>query len=154
MLTVVRTITIERPHSVVQSQFADVAYHERTAPHRGVRFRVIDDSTTGCEYEQVTRQGPVRLRQCFRLDHSDAAHQAHTVVAGPFLGGSLTFDIRPSGPTSTVVTATLAAPATVLTRLAGPVLRQALGRSLDRALAEDKADIESGDYERHAGPAR
>jgi hypothetical protein len=151
MLTVARTITIHRPADVVRSQFADVAYHERTMVHRGVRFTVLDESATHCTYEQVTHRGPVRLRQRYRLDRSDPAQQAHTVIAGTFRRGTLTFDIHPSTPTSTVVTATLTAPPTAVSRVAGPLLRRALGRSLDHALAEDQADIESGAYERHAG---
>lgn len=150
MLVVTRTITIRSPAEVVRSQFADVAYHEAAGVHRGVSFTVLDESTTECVYEQFTGRGPARLRQRYRLDRSDPAHQTNTVTAGPFRGGVLAFDIDASPPGSTVVTATLTSRSTAVTRLAGPVVRRMLGRSLDRALAEDKADIESGAYERRA----
>jgi hypothetical protein len=153
MLVVSRTVTVDRSPELVRSQFADVAHHQRAGVHRGTRFRVIDESATECTYEQVTGRGPLGLRQRYHLDRRDAAHQVNTVVAGPFRGGTLRFDIAGSTPGSTVVTATLASPPTVATRLLGPFLRRALGRSLGRALAEDKVDIESGAYERHARPA-
>lgn len=150
MLTVTRTITVGRPPEVVQSQFADVGYHEQAGVHRGVRFTVLDESAGECVYEQVTGRGPLRLRQRFRLDRRDPAHQVNTVIAGPFRTGTLTFDIGLCTPGSTSVTATLIAPSTVVTRLAGPFLRRALGRSLASALAEDKVDIESGAYQHHS----
>jgi hypothetical protein len=152
MLAVTRTVTITRPPEVVRSQFADVGYHERSQPHRGARFVVLEESATECVYEQVTGQGPLRLRQRYRLGRRDPAHLTNTVIAGPFRGGSLVFAIDGSGPDSTVVTAVVSAPGTRATRLAAPLLRRALGRSLQRALGEDKADIESGSYERQSRP--
>lgn len=152
MLVITRAVTIDRSPELVRSQFADVAHHQRTGVHRGTRFAVVDESAAECIYDQVTGRGPVRLRQRYRLDRRDLAHQVNTVVAGPFRGGTLTFDIDASLPGSTVVTATLTSPPTRGNRLLGPILRRTLGRSLARALAEDKSDIESGAYERRARP--
>jgi hypothetical protein len=145
-LTVARDVVIARPHRLVEDQFADVAHHAATGVHRGVRFEEVEGGPTRCTYDQVTRQGPVSLRQRFVLDRGDRARQVHTVVSGAFAGGTMTFDIRPVDDATTTVTATLEAPVGVLTGLAAPVLRAVLGRSLARALDEDRRDLESGAY--------
>lgn len=140
-----RTVTIDCPNALAQRQFADVAHHQATGVHRNVQFTVVDESPTHCEYDQVSRQGPVRIRQRFRLDRSDLGHQVNAVTAGAFAGGAITFTFREPAPGATEVTATLSSPRRSM-RVLGPLLRPVLGRALARALAEDKADLESGRY--------
>jgi hypothetical protein len=111
-----------------------------------VAFRTIDDSAERCDYEQVTRLGPVRLRQRFRLLRSDPARQVNELVAGAFAPGSITFEFAASGNESTVVTATLRSERSGVTRIAAPLLRPLLGRALAKGLEEDRADLESGNY--------
>lgn len=146
MLEVSERIAIDQPVDVVRSHFADVAYHARSGVHRGVSFVVVDDDDEQCTYDQVTRLGPVRLRQSFRLDRRDPAHQVNTLVAGAFAPGSITFDIGPADSGATVVTATVRSQARGLTARLAPVLRRPLSRSLARSLAEDRHDLESGAY--------
>ena len=150
MLEISRTVRIERPASVVAAQFGDVAHHQRAAPHRGVEFRVLSDSSQECEYEQVTRLGPVRARQRFVLERTDPGHQVNRITEGLFAGGSITFDIDDDGPTSEV-TATIRHEPRGVQRLAAPVLRRVLGRALAAALDEDRVDLESGRYEAASG---
>jgi hypothetical protein len=152
VLEISRTVRIERPASVVAAQFGDVAHHQRAAPHRGVEFRVLSDGPQACEYEQVTRLGPIRARQRFVLERTDPGHQVNRITEGLFAGGSITFDVDVDvdGPTSEV-TATLRHEPRGVQRLAAPVLRRMLGRALAAALAEDKADLESGRYEAASG---
>jgi hypothetical protein len=140
-----RTIRIECPLDTVQRQFADIAHHEATNLHHNVWFTVRNESPTHCEYDQVTRQGPIKLRQTFHLDRSDPAHQVNTITAGPFSGGAITFDITEITPGFAEVTASLTSPKRS-TRMFAPILRPMLGRALSSALAEDLADLESGRY--------
>jgi hypothetical protein len=142
MLTVVRSITIERPTAEVRAQFADVAHHERSGVHRGSRFTVLADPGDTCTYDQVT--GPIRQR--FALDRRDPAHLVNTVTDGAFTGGTLTFDIREAATDTSEVTATLSAPTGGVTGLLAPLLRVVLGRALAKALGEDRRDLESGAY--------
>jgi hypothetical protein len=146
VLEVIQRIKIARPVDVVRSQFADVAYHAGMGVHRGVSFLIENESAGECAYEQVTRVGPLRLRQRFLLDRTDPATQVNAVVAGVFAGGALTFSIDAEGD-ETVVVATLCGAPNVIQRLLGPLLRRQLARSLARALAEDRLDLESGRYE-------
>lgn len=145
-LTVTRSVVIGSPISIVAAQFADVAHHQRTGPHRNVAFRVLTESDDHCDYEQHTRVGPRTIYQRFELDRSNPHHLVNTVTAGMFTDGAITFDIVPAGGATTEVTATLTAPPSPLTRLAGPMLRRVLGRSLAIALEEDQIDLESGCY--------
>lgn len=144
-LEVSERIAIDQPVDLVRAHFADVAYHARCGVHRGVSFRVVTDDNDQCTYDQVTRLGPVRLRQSFQLDRRDSAHQVNTLVAGAFAPGSITFDIGPSD-SGAVVTATVRSQARGLTARLAPILRRPLSRSLARSLAEDRHDLESGAY--------
>jgi hypothetical protein len=146
VLTVIRTIRIDRPVAEVCAQFADVAHHERTGVHRGSRFAVLAETGDTCTYDQVTGRGPGRIRQRFELDRRDPAHLVNTVTDGAFQAGTLTFDIRATDTDASEVTATLAAPTRGLTGWLAPVLRVLLGRGLAQALEEDKRDLESGAY--------
>lgn len=149
MWEIAESVRIERPVAEVRAQFADVAHHQAVALHRGVTFRVLDDSPERCEYEQLTRVGPMRSRQRFDLDRTAAgysAEQVNRIVEGLFHGGSITFTVLPDGD-GTSVTATVRHDPGPAARLAAPVLRRVLHRSLAAALEEDRIDLESGNYE-------
>lgn len=141
-----RSIIIDRPAHVVAQQFSDVDHHERTGVHAGVRFQVIDQDDDHCDDEQHSRVGLTTIHQRLHLDRSDYFHQVNTVTDGSFEGGTLVFDIAESGSGAAEVTATLTPPNTLATRLAGPLLRRVLGRSLSAGLEEDRADLEGGRY--------
>lgn len=138
-------IRIDRPVEVVRAQFADVAHHEANPPHHGVTFRVLHDSPEACEYEQVTRIGPVRSRQRLVLDRTHADHQVNRIVAGPFRGGTITFDVGPDGDGAEVVATVCHEPGPGV-RLLAPLLSRVLRRSLAGALEEDRVDLEYGRY--------
>lgn len=148
MIEVSSSVTIHRAPGEVQAQFGDVAYHERNGHHRGVTFRVVDETPAWCDYEQGTRLGPLRVGQRFRLQRGEPGHQMNELLAGPFSPGSITFDIVAEGQDAAQVTATLRSTRRGLTQIAAPVLRRSLARALAKALAEDKADLECGAYAR------
>jgi hypothetical protein len=141
-----RSVVIDRAAEVVAAQFADVAHHEATGVHPAATFAVIDEGDGWCEYDQVSRVGPRSIRQRYRLDRTDLRHQVNTVTDGLFTGGTLTFSVAEQGSDRSEVTATLTTPRSRLLTVVGPALSQALGRSLARALAEDKSDLESDRY--------
>jgi hypothetical protein len=153
MWEIAERVRIDRPVALVQAQFADVAHHAASPPHAGVTFRVLEDSASACEYEQVSRIGPFRSRQRFVLDRTASgfpAHQVNRIVAGPFHGGSVTFDVGEDGDGSVVVATVSYEPGLAL-RLLGPLISRVLRRSLAGALEEDRIDLESGRYEAAPG---
>ena len=146
-LDVQRSISIAAPSDVVRRQFGDVAHHAETGVHRGVRFEVIDDHPARCRYRQISRVGPIRLVQELELDRHRDGQLVNTVVRGQFEGGSISFDVQPNGADRSTVRARLQADVRGLAALVAPVLRHNIGRALDRALAEDREDLESGRYD-------
>ena len=95
-LDVTATIEIDRGPRTVRQQFGDVAHHEHTNVHHGVRFEVIDDDGTRCRYRQTTRLGPLRLHQELQLTRTEEGPLVNTVLTGQFNGGAIGFDIHPA----------------------------------------------------------
>lgn len=148
-LHVERSVEIDRPPELVRRQFADVAHHERTAPHRGVRFDVLDDDAGVCRYRQTTRVGPLRLCQEMELVHSVEGPLVNRIVAGSLSGGEILFDVEamPGRPNTARVTATVHAELSGVEAFARPILERRVGSALAVALEEDRADLESGNYD-------
>lgn len=141
-----RSVSIDAPADIVRRQFGDVAHHAATHVHRGVRFEVIDDEGGWCHYRQVTRVGPIRLTQEFDLELVDDGPLINTITRGQFEGGTISFHIEPDGTRRSTVEARLNAEVNGLAALAAPLLRRSVKRALDRALEEDRNDLESGTY--------
>ena len=142
----VRSVEIERDARVVRQQFADVAHHAANGVHRGVTFEVLDDDGSRCRYRQVSRVGPLAFRQELTLEHAGDGPLVNRIIAEQFTGGAITFVVQPLGPGRSVVEARLVAPLAGVMRGAAPLLRTRVGKQLAAALAEDKDDLERGDY--------
>ncbi len=145
-IAVTRSVSIAAPADVVRRQFGDVAHHAANRVHRGVRFEVLQEDRARCRYRQVTRVGPIRLAQELDLERVEGGPLVNTVTHGQFKGGTITFDIQPDGPDRSHVDARLEAEVKGLGALAAPLLRRSVRRAFDRALAEDRNDLESGAY--------
>lgn len=145
-----RSMSIAAPADIVRDQFGDVAHHAATHVHRGVRFELLDEKGAWCHYRQVTRFGPIRLTQEFDLERVDDGPLVNTVTRGQFTGGTISFDIEPDGAERSTVEARLEAEVNGLSALAAPLLRSSVKRAFDRALAEDRDDLESGTYRKFA----
>jgi hypothetical protein len=146
VLEVSRVITIDRPTDVVRRQFADVAHHQAAAVHRGVRFEVIDDDDQRCRYRQVSRVGLLHITQEFELPHTDDGPLVNTITRGKFHGGTIVFVVQAGDTGRSTVEARVAYPVGGPWAMILPILRTTVRRTMARALAEDKADLESGNY--------
>src|ERR1700680_4461588 len=93
MLEVTDSTKISCWVEVVRAQFGDIKHDERHCPHRGVSFRVLDDASDLCRYEQISKVGVVNLRQQLVLDRKGHDELVNTVVTGPLKGGTITFRI-------------------------------------------------------------
>ena len=92
------------------------------------------------------RVGPLKLRQEFELPLTTDGPLVNTITKGQFTGGSITFTITPDGSDAAKVDAHLRAPPNRLHTVLAPLLKANVRKALVRALAEDKADIESDSY--------
>jgi hypothetical protein len=143
-LEVSESITIDRSADVVRRQFADVAHHQAAGVHRGVRFEVLDDDGQRCRYRQVSRAGPLKLTQEFELPRSDEGPLVNSITRGQFRGGKISFVVAPVSSGQSTVQATVVSQVSGVESLLLPLLRLIVRRTLARALAEDKADLEGG----------
>jgi hypothetical protein len=152
MLRASATQRIERPVDEVRAQFADVAHHEAHPPHATVRFEVIeDDGAGGCRYRQVSKLGPVTLRQEMEMTETAPGVLENRVIKGQMAGGVLRFTIVEAGEGVSAVTAELEAPLNAVQRVAQPLLQRQVAKALAAALEEDRRDLESGTYDSHRG---
>lgn len=149
-LEVVRSVVINRNAATVRQQFGDVAHHAEARVHPGVTFEILEDGER-CTYAQQSSIGPLRLRQVFELDRTEAGPLVNRIVSGQFNGGTIVFCVEPLADERTQVEALLTAPLRGALRLLAPLLRALVGRQLSAALIEDKADLESGSYGRTLG---
>jgi hypothetical protein len=147
-LDVTRSVEIQRDADVVRRQFGDVRHHAASGVHKGVVFEVIADDGARCRYRQVSTVGPLKLRQELELDRTVEGPLVNRIVAGKFTGGAITFEVEPRGAGRSAVEARLRAPISGVMRVAAPILRAQVGKQLAAALAEDKADLERGTYDR------
>ena len=145
-LQVSATIRIERPATVVRRQFADVAHHAATGVHDGVTFVVCEQDADQCTYRQTTRLGPLKIDQQMALRLEPEGPLVNTITKGQFEGGSISFTITPEDGHASAVSAELNAPLNIWQSILAPVLRMNVRKALDRGLAEDKLDLESGSY--------
>ena len=145
-LEVARSVEIGVDPVVVRRQFGDVAHHAATGVHRDVVFEVIAEDEARCRYRQTSKVGPLRLRQEFELDRDEHGPLVNRIVAGPFEGGAITFDVAHAEHDAAIVTARLTAPLRAPLRVLAPVMRWQVGRQLAAALDEDKRDLEGGSY--------
>ena len=146
VLEVTETVVIDRSAEIVRAQFGDVAHHQNTGVHHGVRFELLHDDGRRCRYRQISRVGPIRLQQHVTLVREPDGPLVNTVTAGPLAGGTITFHIQPDGPSRSRVTAIVEAELRGVKVLAAPMLRSQLAKDLRAALAEDKDDLEHGRY--------
>lgn len=146
IIDVRRSVSIAAPADLVRHQFADVDHHAASDIHRGVRFEVLDDDGIRCHYRQVTHVGPIRLAQELTMERVDDGALVNTITRGQFEGGTITFDVQPDGSDRSRVEARLQADVAWLGTLAAPLMRRGVARAFDRALAEDREDLESGTY--------
>ena len=146
MLEVARSVEIGVDPAIVRRQFGDVAHHANTGVHRDVTFEVVAEDESRCRYRQISKVGPVRLRQEFDLERNEHGPLVNRIVAGPFTGGSITFEVEPVDDGTATVTARLVAPLSAPLRMLAPMMRAQVGRQLTAALEEDKQDLEGGHY--------
>jgi hypothetical protein len=146
VLDVVRSVEIDADAAMVRRQFGDVAHHAATDVHRGVSFEVLVDDATRCRYRQVSKVGPLRLRQVFELARTEDGPLVNRIVSGQFPGGAITFDVTGVDDGRASVTARLTAPLSGPKAALAPVLRRQVGKQLAAALDEDKRDLEGGRY--------
>lgn len=147
VLTIVSTITIDRPLERVRAQFFDIDHAIRDGVHEGVKMRWLPPRAPG---ERRLRQ-EVRVLGMPQVDEllveqGEGGALVKRFVEGPNKGTVFHESFHPVGPEQTRVEILATVPTSGFKWAIGPLFKIAVKKALDRALAEHKRDIE-GSYE-------
>ena len=149
VIEVSTSLRIERPPSVVRAQYRDIDHHIRRNVHPGILYKWVE-----------SKPGERKIRTEFRLlgvkqfDVSllvDTADGAFLIdyLEGANAGTKLLHEFVPEGDDgkATLVRITAKVPPTFVRKVLGPFFKLGVKQVIDKALREDKADIEGSGYE-------
>jgi hypothetical protein len=137
---------ISRPIAVVQSQFTDMAHHERTGVHSELGVSNVRPSADGCRFTGHRRvMGKMRESENELQRHPDGSSTLRS-VAGPNRGLTIKQTFEAQGPDRTLVRVEVNLPVKGLLRLLSPLVRSKLRKDVAMALEEDRADLEERGY--------
>jgi hypothetical protein len=140
---------IRRPLEEVRAQFADYIYHSQYDVHPGITFTVTGRSGNRTRYSVAVRLlGMMQRDDVVTTAVGEATVESET-IAGTNKGARIhhEFSDRPDG--ATLVRSRLSFPARGIKALLAPAFKAAAQKIVDRAIEEDRRDLESGRYQRY-----
>lgn len=144
---------IAAPVSRVRAQFADLEHHIKAGAHPKLRFEILQRSANRARYVQQVKLLGLSQRDVFVREFEPDGTMIDTSIEGFNKGGSIVVRFDPqtrAERAGTDVEITIRLP---LPPLIGPLLRPLLQwqvrREVCAAAAEDKRDIEVGQYGIH-----
>ena len=137
---------ISRPIAVVQSQFVDLAHHERTRVHRALEVSNVRPLPTGCQFTGRRRVFGVLQEDEIEVQrHADGSSTLRS-QSGANAGLAITQTFESQGPERTLVHIEVNMPVRGLFRLLSPLVRIGIQRDLAMSLEEDRIDLEERRY--------
>jgi hypothetical protein len=137
---------ISRPIDVVQSQFVDMAHHERNRVHRALEVSNARPVPTGYRFTARRRVfGALQEDDNEVLRHPDGSSTLRS-LSGANAGLTVTQTFESQGPDRTLVHIEVNLPVRGLFRLLSPLVRIGIQRDLAVALEEDRIDLEERRY--------
>lgn len=148
---------IERPVAEVRAQFADMEYHIAQNVHPDVRFTMHSKQANTCAFRQeISLAGMRQSDEVINTVLPDGSLRSD-FVGGMNTGARLVVSFLSEVDAATRISAVLTIPVSGLKTLLAPVLGAAAQKALEKAFAQDKHDLEAGNYERylhaHVAPA-
>jgi hypothetical protein len=145
-IRITASLRIERPAAVVREQYRDIDHHIRNNVHPDIRYAW-----------ETAPPGHRRIRTTFNIlgvpqydvsELEDAADGSFVIryIEGTNSGMVLVHRFVPVGPNATEVELVADAPATLSRKLLGPLFVSGARQVMRKALAEDKRDLEQGDF--------
>lgn len=150
--TIVRTCScvIGRSIDEVRAQFADINYHVAQNVHSDIRVTVLQDEDGACRFTQETTVAGMRQADEIINTLLPNGDLHSDYVGGMNKGAALLVTFAQNGPHSTVVSADLRIPLSGPRALIAPIVGRGAQAALEKAIAQDKRDLESGNYARYA----
>lgn len=140
---------INRPIDEVRAQFSDMPYHVAQNVHPDIKFTLYENAGDTCRFkEEITVAGMRQIDEIVNtvLPNGDLRSD---YVGGMNKGGTLVISFIDNGATSTTVSADLRIPVRGVKTLVAPILGLGAQAALAKAFAQDKRDLESGNYARY-----
>jgi hypothetical protein len=145
-IRITASLRIDRPVAEVRAQYRDIDHHIRNDVHPSIRYQW-----------EPGEPGQRKIRTTFRIlgvpqfDVSlleDTADGSFVIryLEGSNAGMVLVHRFVPLGPDATDVQLVADAPSTVGRRILGPLFVVGARQVMKKALAEDKRDLEKGDF--------
>ena len=140
---------IRRPLEEVRGQFADYVYHSQYDVHPGISFTVTEKSGNRTRYGVAVRLLGMMQRDDVVTTAVDDATVESETIAGTNKGARIHHEFSPRPDGSTLVKSRLSFPARGVKALLAPAFKAAAQKIVDRAIEEDRRDLESGRYQRY-----
>ena len=139
-------LTIDRPLAEVRAQYGDMDHHMRNNVHPGIRFTWLPSE--GGARKLVSEFRLLGLLQRDTLSLHDEADGTLVIdhLDGPNTGTKIFHRFVAEGSDRTRVELTASVPAATSRKLLGPLFRLGVRTILEKALREDKRDLERGTY--------
>lgn len=137
---------IGRPMEEVRSQFLDIDHHTRVDVHKGFKFTVLEQRDGYCHFRQETTLLGMRQVDEIVMRRLDDHHVIQEYKTGLNAGGRLDVAFRPQGTDATVVDVTATMPVKGVKKLFAPLLVIATRKLGEKALEEDRVDLEERGY--------
>ncbi len=141
---------IAAPEPLVRQQFADLQHHIATGVHSKVKFEVLSESFKRARFVREVRLLGRRMRDVYVREFEPDGTMLDTAISGPNKGATLMFRFTSSSLASAVGTVVEINVRLPLPRFIGslvkPLLRAQVRRAVQRAVAEDKFDLEIRGY--------
>lgn len=146
MLTTVVKKTICKPADVVARQFADIAHHVSRRVHPELNYVVHEQRDGFSRFQQR-----VRLLGMLQVDEISLGRRPDGSVVQETLSGTnagmrISSRFTPLGESATEVTVTVEVPAVGVKRLLAPLFNAAVRKTTEKALEEDRIDLEERGY--------
>lgn len=149
--TIVRRYSgvINRPIDEVRAQFADMQYHVDQNVHPDITFTLYENAGNTCRFkEEIAVAGMRQIDEIINtvLPNGDV-HSDY--VGGMNKGATLLVSFAQIHAQSTGVWAELRIPLHGAKALIAPILGLGAQAALAKAFAQDKRDLETGNYQRY-----
>lgn len=141
---------IERPIAEVRAQFHDMRYHVQQNVHPDLTFTLHESAGGKCAFSQTITLAGMRQTDEIVNTRLPGGDLRSDFVEGMNRGGTLVVRFLEAGTGCTMVKAELQIPVRGAKVLLAPLLAAAAQAALAKAFAQDKADLEAGNYARYS----
>jgi len=146
MLTTIVKKTIRQPVDVVARQFSDISHHVKRRVHPDLNYTVHSQENGTSRFQQRVRLlGMLQVDEILLAGRPDGSVVQET-LSGTNAGMRISSRFAPVGTDATEVTVTVEVPAVGIKRFLGPLFNVAVRKTTEKALEEDRIDLEERGY--------